>query len=524
MAKISRKKVFKQYDQQQSLLLPPSLDEMISPNHLVRVVNQVVEEMDISSLTGQYPGGGSSSYHPKMLLKVLLYGYSLKIYTGRKIAKALSQDINFMWLSAMSHPDFRTINGFRSGRAKEVIEVLFKELLLFLVDHHYIRLENYFCDGSPFIADGNRNKMVWRKNAQRYKEAASKRCQQLFRDIDQLNLQENTQYGDKDLEEKGEESTITLDAIQKQIQNLNQKVTTAVNKQQLRKIESLKKKLQSEKSKTLKYERQIETAGKRSGYNTSDHDATAMIMKNKQEILPAYNILAGSEDQFITGISVHQNTNDATCFAEHLDELVKLQPFQVKNIIADSIFGTEQNYDLLEEKHIGNYMKFPQYHSEQKKKNRENPFAKDNFTYIKESDCFICPNGKQLKFKSINTQTNSKTGFTSTIKVYQGKGCIHCQFYQECCKSKSEGNRTLSINEKLERYKQQARDNLKSTEGEKLRKARSIEIESCFGDIKHNMEFRRFHLRGKTKVATEITLVAMAHNLRKLFIKLQNAA
>ena len=206
MTKVRTKAIFKTYNQQQSLLLPPTLDELISTTHLVRVVNQVVEEMDITPLIEQYQGGGTSSYHPRMLLKVLLYGYSVKIYTGRKIAKALIQDINFMWLSGMSHPDFRTINGFRSSRAKEVIEELFKELLWFLMDQKYIRMENYFCDGSTFIADGNKHKMVWKKNAQRYKEVAEKNCQQLFRDIDKLNQQEDKQYGDQDLEEKGEQS------------------------------------------------------------------------------------------------------------------------------------------------------------------------------------------------------------------------------------------------------------------------------------------------------------------------------
>ena len=83
-----------------------------------------------------------------------------------------------------------------------------------------------------------------------------------------------------------------------------------------------------------------------------------MMMKNKVETLPAYNILAGSEDQFITGVSVHQNTNDATCLGQHVEQIEKQQPRQVERIIADSIFGTEQNYELLQDKEIGNYMKF----------------------------------------------------------------------------------------------------------------------------------------------------------------------
>ena len=111
MAKIQSSIQFKSYQPEQMLLLPPSLGDLIEEHHLVRVVNHVVNAMDISGLVNQYKGGGTTAYHPRMLLKVLLYAYSVKLYTGRKIARALRQDIHFMWLSGMNKPDFRTING-----------------------------------------------------------------------------------------------------------------------------------------------------------------------------------------------------------------------------------------------------------------------------------------------------------------------------------------------------------------------------------------------------------------------------
>jgi transposase len=115
MGKIKKSVVFKEYASQQLLLLPPSLEELIPATHLVRVVNEVVERMDISDLINLYAGGGTSAYHPRMLLKVLLYAYCMKIYTGRKIARALAQDIHFFWLSGMGRPDFRTINSRFGG-------------------------------------------------------------------------------------------------------------------------------------------------------------------------------------------------------------------------------------------------------------------------------------------------------------------------------------------------------------------------------------------------------------------------
>jgi transposase len=495
------------------------LGELIEPTHLVRVVNDIVEAMNIGSLINQYEGGGTTAYHPRMLLKVLLYAYATKIYTGRKIARALRQDIHFMWLAAMNRPDFRTINNFRSGKAKEVIEELFKEMLLFLVNHQYIRMENYFCDGSTFSADANRYKMVWKKNAERYKEAAEIKCKELFKQIDQFNDIENKMYGDSDLEETGlKAENITSQTIGAQVEKLNKVIETTTDHKKKRKATSVKKELKVNEDKILKYERQIETAKNRSGYNRTDEDATAMRMKN-DETLPAYNMLAGSENQFIVSCSVHQNTNDAVCLKEHLAQLEKHTDTLPETITADSIFGTEENYELIEQKGIENYMKFSSFHNEQKKHYQSNPFIKENFSYNAETDTYTCPNNKTLSLKQATKQTHKRTGYISNIKVYECENCSGCPFYLQCCKSEKENNRILKVNEKLEDYKSKARHNLMSEKGILLRRQRGMEIESCFGDIKHNMGFRRFHLRGLKKVRTECCFVAMAHNLRKIHIK-----
>ena len=516
MAKVKTSVVFKQHHQQQNLLLPPSLDELIGKHHLVRVVNEVVETMDLSDLINLYQGGGTSAYHPRMLLKVLLYAYSVKIYTGRKIAKAITQDIHFMWLSGMSRPDFRTINSFRSSKAKEVIEVLFKEMLEFLMAHNYIKLENYFCDGSTFRADANQHKMVWKKNAERHQAGAEEKCRELFKEIENLNASEEKAYGTSDLEENGEATSITREAITEQVSKLNEKLKKVSDKRTLNKGRSIERKLEETAGRIAKYEDQKAKAGKRSGYNKTDVDASAMRMKNKVEVLPAYNAMAGCEDQYITGVSVHQNGNDGACLEEHLKQVAVQQPLQPKRIIADSIFGTEQNYELIQGLELENFMKFPTFHKEESKKSWSDPFLKDNFAYDKLADTYRCPNEQDLRLKRTYESEGKRNGYKSLLKEYECSSCSGCPFYKQCCKSEKGANRTIIINEKLEKYKQQARQNLKSEPGQALRKRRSIEIESCFGDIKHNMSFRRFHLRGLQKVKTEFTLIAMAHNLRKV--------
>lgn len=518
MTKITTKATFKQQNQNQLLLLPPSLEELIPKNDLCRVVNKVIDQMDLSDILNLYKGGGTSSYHPRLLLKILLYGYSVKIYSGRKIAQALKQNINFMWLAGMSKPDFRTINNFRSSKAKEVIELLFTQMLEFLMETGHIKYENYFCDGTTIVGDGNKHKMVWKKNAERYKEQTKEKCKDLFKQIESLNANENKIYGNKDLECTGSDlKEINEEEIKKQVEKLNETISKTEDKTTKRIGEKLKKEVTKLQDKIGKYDRQIDRCGPRSGYNKTDIDATAMMMKNKVEILPAYNVLAGSENQYITGVSIHQNTNDGRCFQDHIEQIKKMAPKLPKVIVADAIFGTEQNYNIIEELGIENYMKFQSFQYEQTKKHKENKFAKENFKYDTQRDVYTCPNERELHYIG-DIKEKTKSGFETTTKKYECEDCSGCPFYEECCKSMKGKKRSISINENLDRHKAKARENLHSERGKELRSQRCIEIESCFGDIKHNMKFRRFHLRGKAKVYTEMILVSMAHNVRKLHI------
>src|SRR5699024_12097371 len=97
--------VFKNYNRDQATFLPPNLDELIDSTHLVRFVDYVIDQMDLDPILATYPGGGASSYHPRMMLKVLIYGYVERVHSCRAIAKAVRERIPFMWLAAGQRPD-----------------------------------------------------------------------------------------------------------------------------------------------------------------------------------------------------------------------------------------------------------------------------------------------------------------------------------------------------------------------------------------------------------------------------------
>ena len=110
MAKIQ----YKDYNQNDFFLFPPCIGDFVPENHPVRTVNAVLDNLDISEIESTYKGGGTTSYHPRMLLKVIVYAYLTNIYSGRRMASLLEENVFFMWLSGMNRPDFRTI---KIGRA-----------------------------------------------------------------------------------------------------------------------------------------------------------------------------------------------------------------------------------------------------------------------------------------------------------------------------------------------------------------------------------------------------------------------
>lgn len=332
-----------------------------------------------------------------------------------------------------------------------------------------------------------------------------------------MNAAEESKYGDQDLEEMGSKP-VSKEAVATGVEKLNKVIENTSESRKKRKAESLKKKIIEQHEKIEKYQEQLEIGNQRSGYSKTDTDASVMMMKN-EELLPGYNVLASSENQFVTAITTHQNPNDATCFKEHLESFL----FTPASITADSIFGTEENYQLLEGSEIESYLKYPAFHKEGTKKFKEDIFRKENFPYDAASDTYVCPNSQRLRYTHRREEKHKRTGFKYQTKIYQANGCQSCQMREMCTKSK-ENDRTIVVNEQLDIYKAIAHRNLHSEKGLALRRKRGHEIESCFGDFKHNMAFRRFHLRGFKKVKTEITVLAMAHNLRKVHLTVAKQA
>lgn len=499
--------VFKPYDPNQQMLLPPSLDELIPEGHPVRVVNQVIEKIDLDVMSKQYKGGGTSSYHPKMLLKLLVYGYLSNIYSSRKLEAATRESIYMMWLSGMARPDHHTINRFRSERLKEVLKEVFAQVVLMLNESEHLDLKEIYTDGTKIEANANRYTFVWGKAIKTNKERIVKQLEELWTYTQQVAKTE--------FEEMAPDLT-TIDA--KKVTETIEKINTALKNKQLDKKVAQKLNYAKKEwpAKLEKYEQQQDILKERGSYSKTDPDATFMRMKEDHmlngQLKPGYNVQISTNKQFITHFSIHQKPNDTTTLVPHLEEFKKQYDRLPENITADAGYGSQENYTYLEDNKVEAFVKYNYFHKEQRTKKVDEPGKVENLFYNKEQDCFYCPMGQQMnKIGSYRKITDA--GFEQTYVRYQAKNCHNCPLRSVCHKSKE--NRTIDVNHELIRLKTKAKELLRSEEGIKHRKQRPADVEPVFGNIKQNKNFKRFLLRGIKKVEIEFGLIALAHNIAK---------
>ena len=502
--------VFKPYNQQQSMLLPPSLDELVPKDHPARVVNDIINRISITSLLSAYKNDGCSSYHPQMLLKILVYGYVSNTYSSRKLEAACKENINYMWLSAMNYPDHNTINRFRGVRLKDALRNIFEEVVQLLASEGLLSIEEVYTDGTKIEANANKYTFVWKKAIATNKEKMKKQLTDIWQYAQSVATAEDN------MPEPPDFTNIDKAKVQATVDKLNEVLKTKpdVEKKVKAKLQYVTKNYPTN---IEKYEKQEAILGDRNSYSKTDTDATFMRMKEDHmkngQLKAAYNVQVSTSNQYIVNYTLHPNPTDTTTLADHIAQHEKSFKQSPKVVTADAGYGSEENFSLLEDKAITAYVKYNLFDKEQNENhNNKHPFKADKLFYNKDKDCYTCPMGQPMSFIGEVTRKTS-TGFKQTLKRYQAKNCANCPLNGVC--HKSQGNRIIEKNENLQRHKTIAYELLNSDEGIKHRKKRCCDVEPVFGNIKQNHGFKRFMLRGKQKVTVEWGLLSIAQNIRK---------
>ena len=503
MAKLA----IKSDNRKQNLLLPPSLDELVPENHMVRVVDAVIDRLDISDILSTYRGGGNSAFNPKMMLKVLVFAYLSNVYSSRRIEELLKRDIYFMWLAGMKRPDFRTINYYRGKRLKEGFDTVFTQVVRLLHEEGFVSLKVQYIDGTKIESVANKYTFVWRGSVEKYDARLKAKTEALLRQIEQNHAIEN--------QENPVPEELTAEEVTKRVERIKEKVDADNLGKEERK--SLKQIETDSVPRMNRYREQLETMGSRNSYSKTDPDATFMRMKEDAmlngQLKPGYNVQISTENQFITNFGIYQRPTDTLTMISYLESFKARYGMQSEEIVADSGYGSEENYEYMFSNGMTPYVKYNMFHVEQRRGYRNNPFRVSNLFYNPDDDFYVCPMGQKLNFIR-QEKRYTASGYQQTVSVYRASRCEGCPLRGQCHKSKRD--RQIEVNHTLDDYKARARELLTSEQGIKHRSNRPIEPEAVFGQIKECGRFRRLRLKGLTGAKIDFGLKALAHNLRKL--------
>lgn len=482
-------------------------EKVIPGSDSVRLLDKIVEEMDIGALMRAYDvHGRKPATPPRTMLKIVLYAGMEHIYSSRKIKSCCERDINYIWLlDGAPAPSHFEIARFRSKRLAECAEELIGQLVKRLHEMGEIKYEHLFVDGTKLEANANKYSFVWKKSTNKYEARLDAKAAKLVPEL----------CGTYCVEANNLSELLGL---------LEAKVDFPfVHGRGKRKSELQRdiEQLRSMVERKQKYTRYNETFRGRNSFSKTDPDATFMHMKEDHmrnaQLKPGYNVQFGVEGEYITGVLVSSERSDQLTLIPLLE---KMQGYgaDYTDVTADAGYESEENYSWFEAAKKACYIKPANYERSKTKKFKSNMALRENMPYDAEQDEYTCQAGQKLR-ATYESKRKSKSGYVSCVTHYECDDCSDCTYKKSCTKAKE--NRKMQVSKRFVQQRAESLARITSDVGILLRMNRSIQSEGAFGVVKQDYGFRQFLLRGSKKVLTEVLIVAMAYDINKLHAKIQ---
>jgi len=454
------------------------VETVIPKDHLCRVVKEVVFSLDTEVIEAKYSFLGQRTYHPKLLLSVLFYGYATGVRSSRKIEERCLSDHFYIYLMQCYTPDHRTISDFRKNNLKE-IEKYFVDIVRIFSKLGYTNIGKIYIDGTKLKGNASAKRTKDRAGFEKWLSEIEEEIAKILKEGEAIDNQED--------------KSCKIDPEQ----------------------EALLEKLTDRKYLKSKIEEALEIMKEeaKEKINLTDRDANHMKPGGSKDIRPGYNCQAAvSEGGIIVAAESVTDANDRNQLKPMIEQTESNTQEAVKETAADSGYGSYSNYEYLDQKGIDGYVPddhFQQYKSGEYQK-EENRYHYSNFTYDALSDSYVCPEGKRLTYWK--TRTNKTESRQWNHKVYKGTECGTCAKRTLCTKSRVR-ELLIDIREPLLK---RMREKLVSEEGRLKYFMRHYIIEPIFGHLKFNVGYRNFLLRGIEKVSAEFKLMCIGWNLKKM--------
>lgn len=455
------------------------IETVIPKEHLARLVKEVVDLISTKALEDKYSFKGQKSYHPKLLLRILFYGYATGTPSSRKLEEKCISDHVYIYLMESYTPDHRTISDFRKNNI-ELIENYFVGIIRIFKELKMLKIGKIFIDGTKIKANASVKRSKTEDGFNAWLRNIKEDISALMKEAEEIDLRENEEY--------------KTDDKQKEI------IKKLAEKNLLRnKIEEAVKSIKEEDKKKN---------------NITDPDANNMKPGGSRDIRPSYNFQATvNEDGIILSAEAGTNAKDSEYLKQMIDQTERNTNEQIQEAIADSGYESFKNYEYLDEKNIDGYIPdacFKKY-KEKEYDQEKYRYHHSKFKYDSKKNCLICPEGKQLQFERL--RINGRKSRNKNKIVFKGRECITCNKRALCTKEKY---RRVAVDMR-EPLLRKMREKLLTDYGKNVYLQRQYTIEPIFGHLKHNLGYRNLLLRGIKKVNAEIKLMCIGWNLKKLF-------
>ena len=467
--------IYKQgLNRKQQLLFPPSLDELVDEDNMVRAIEEYVNILDISKLNIKTKKNlikdGQPAFHPRLLLKIYIYGYLNKIRSSRKLELEIKRNIEMMWLTQGLYPSYKTIANFRKNNPK-ALQTIFREFSLLLKDLKLITGDLVAVDGAFLRANASKNTLIMKKTVK--KELAK--------------IDEDIKNYITILE--------TLDKEDKNTTNLK------ISKEEIEKLKEKKEYFQKDLD-------MLDTLGKEQ-YNKTDKDAT--VMSKPAHNLMAYNSQIAVDDRYKFIVATDISTNGHDLDQLHNMAIKSKDITDNQNMIVTADKGYYSSKELKKCIEDGIETIIPPRATAKTKKIQSARFSKNQFIYNHQDDCYICPNNQKLH--KIEKQYERDRRMLNVYRV-SSSYCKVCPLKKNCLSDATPNKQMYrwEYEDIIDNYTKK----MSTPEAKAIVKKRGSIVEHPFGTIKRTLGWDHFLVRTKKKVLGENALIMFTYNFKHL--------
>ena len=454
----------------QIILFPESIDEYISDNNAIRIIDEYIQQLNLESLGFQRavnPSLGRPPYHPKDMLKLYLYGYLNRIRSSRRLEQEAIRNLEVIWLLNKLKPDFKTIADFRKDNKKALVKV-FRDFIRLCNSWQLFGKELLAIDGSKFRACNAKKNNYSQKKLERHLKYLDEKIAGFLQELDECDQLESHD-----------------------------------RKPDVREIREKIAQLKARKEKYREYQRKLDQTNQKE-ISTTDPEARLMA-NNNNNVEVSYNVqtTVDAKHKLIADFKVTDKPNDQGQLAPMAWRARKILGKQVFTVLADKGYYHARDLEFCSKKGMTVYVTKQSYSNGTGDKD----FYPDHFSYDPDNDCYFCPAGHKLSYYRTRKSHDKILG----DDYHNSNACQNCPVKSRCTRAKR--GRTVFRHRSqdfLDRIDQETQKNLATY------KLRQMIVEHPFGTIKRAWGASYFLTRRKVSVSAEIALSFLAYNLKRV--------